>query len=128
MAKIVRVYTILPGAVAADNTFSSFAPFPVARMEIAAANPEWIGAQAYQIRGWVIDIGAGVAAAIEPINGMLQDSIWNTQNSTIEFVLPSSITGAAAAGGFVQVKGWVRTGAQGPGADVDFRSTEFVWA
>jgi len=128
VAKMLRVYAILPGSAAADDTFSSVAPFPVVRIDVGAANPEWMGAQAYQIRGWVIDIGAGVAVALGPINGVLQDANWNTQIDTVEFALPAAIAGAAAAGGFVQVKGWVRTGAPGPGAEVDFGSTEFVWA
>jgi hypothetical protein len=97
-------------------------------MEIAAANSEWLGAQAYQIRGWVIDIGAWVAVALGPINGVLQDANWNTQNVMVEFMLPAAITGVASAGGFVQVKGWVRVGAPGSGTEVNFGSTEFVWA
>ena len=127
MAKMVRVYAILPGSATADDTFSSVAPLPVVRMEIGAANADWVGAQAYQIRGWVIDIGAGVAVALGPISGVLQDANWNTQIDTVEFALPAAITGVAVVGGFVQVKGWVRTGAPGPGAGVDFGSTEFVW-
>jgi hypothetical protein len=128
VAKLVRVYTILPGKAAADDSFYPAAPFPVVRMEIKAANPEWAAGAAYQVRGWVIDVGVRVAIALGSINGALQDSNWNTQNDMFEFALPAAITSVAATGGFVQVKGWVRVGAPGSGTEVDFGSTEFVWA
>jgi hypothetical protein len=96
-------------------------------MEIKAANPEWAAGAAYQIRGWVMDVGVGVAVALRSVNGVLQDANWNTQNDAFEFALPAAITDIAAAGGFVQVKGWVRVGAPGSGTEVDFSSTEFVW-
>lgn len=128
MAKLVRVYTILPGRTGADDSFDPAVPFPVVRMEIKASNPEWAAAAAYQIRGWVIDVGAGITTVLGPINGMLHDADWNNQNNTLEFALPPAITDHAATGGFVQVKGWVRVGAPGPGTEVDFGSTEFVWA
>ena len=128
MAKLVRVYTILPGTAAADDSFNPAAPFPVVRMDIKAANPEWAAGAIYQVRGWAIDVGVGVAVALGSINGSLQDANWNTQNDTFEFALPAAITGNAATGGFVQVKGWVRVGAAGSGTEVDFGSTEFVWA
>ena len=128
MAKLVRVYTILPGTDGADDSFNPAAPFPVVRMEIKSANPEWAAAAAYQVRGLVIDVGVGVAVALGPINGALQDANWNAQNDAFEFALPAAITDIAATGGFVQVKGWVRVGAAGAGTEVDFGSTEFVWA
>ena len=128
MAKLVKVYTILPGRAAADDSFNPAAPFPVVRMDIKAANSEWAAGAAYQVRGWIIDVGAGVATVLEPINGMLQDASWNNQNNTFEFALPAAITDIAATGGFVQVKGWVRVGAAGSGTEVHFGSTEFVWA
>lgn len=97
------------------------------RLEIKATNPEWAAA-AYQVKGWVVDVGNGVANVLGPLIGMLQDAGWNDQNTTFEFALPAAITGIAATGGFVQVKGWVRVGAPGSGTEVDFGSTEFVWA
>lgn len=128
VAKLVKVYTILPDTVAADDSFNPADPFPVVRMEIKAANYEWAAAAAYQVRGWVTDVGVGIAVALGSINGVLQDANWNTQNGIFEFALPAAITDNAATGGFVQVKGWVRVGAPGPGTEVDFGSTEFVWA
>jgi len=119
---------MLPGTAAPDDSFNPAPPFPVVRMEIKASNSEWAVGATYQVRGWVINVGDGVATVLGPINGMLQDANWNNQNNTFEFALPIAITSNAATGGFVQVKGWARVGAPGSGAEVDFGSTEFVWA
>lgn len=126
MAQFVRVYAALPGSPVADDTFDPAAP-PEVRMEIEASNTEWAGAQAYAVGGWVRDFGSGATAALGPINGAIQDANWASQNQTFIFPLPAAITGPAAAGGLVEVRGWARTGAPGPGAEAEFSSTEFIW-
>jgi hypothetical protein len=57
----------------------------------------------------------------------LNTAAWPTRNFTFQFALPAAITGAAAAGGYVEIKGVLRVGAAIAGADVDFGSSEFVW-
>jgi hypothetical protein len=96
-------------------------------MEVEAANPEWFSAAAYEVRGCIRDYCSGMTAVLGPLSGTLQDGNWTTQNNTFVFALPATITDSAAAGGFVEAKGWVRIGAPGPGAEVDIGSTEFVW-
>jgi hypothetical protein len=111
----------------ADYSFDPVAPFPVVRITCEASASEFAGGQLFNLRGFARNFGTGTVAPLTPIGGSLTLAPWDARNKTFTFTLPAAITGVAAAGGLVEIRGILRIGAPTAGADIDFGSHEFVW-
>ena len=131
MADLVRIFAADKGTTTGDISFAGAAPFPDVILEVEASDAEFSGSQAYRIGGFARDYSTGKVAALAPgtgvkATGSLNTTDWPKRNQQFVFTLPATVTGAAAAGGIVELVGIVSVGAKKAGADADIATSAFT--